>query len=260
YQRRIDPADPQNNPTYASMVQSIDESVGRMVKRVEDEGLAGYTVFLFTSDNGGLASAEYKGQRATSNAPLKAGKGFLYEGGIREPLCIVWPGVTKPGSVSDEPVTSTDFYPTMARMAGITRLIGAPRDGVSLVPLLRGRPAPKREALYWHYPHYSNQGGRPGAAVRMGDWKLIKWYEDGSVELYNLANDAGETKNMASAEPDVARALQASLDHWLEEMAPVMPVANVDYDAARETEGLAPAIREQLEKGELPTPGRNAVP
>ncbi len=256
YERKASPDDPQNNAVYAAMVQSIDESVGRVVKRVEAEGLGAHTVYIFMSDNGGLASAEYKGQRATSNAPLKAGKGFLYEGGIREPLCIVWPGVTRAGSVCDVPVTSTDFYPTMAEMAGVTRVIGAPRDGVSLTPLLRGRAAPKREALYWNYPHYSNQGGRPGAAVRMGDWKLIRWYEDRSVELYRLSDDPGETKNLAEAMPEEARRLEASLDRWLEAMGPAMPVGNPDYDAARETEGLAPAIREQLLKGELPTPGK----
>ena len=136
YERKMDPRhpDPQNNATYAAMVQSIDESVGRLVKRVEAEGLTDNTVFIFTSDNGGLVSAEYKGQTATSNAPLKAGKGFLYEGGIREPMCIVWPRVTKPGSVCEVPVISTDFYPTMARMAGVGRFIGSPRDGVDLVP------------------------------------------------------------------------------------------------------------------------------
>ncbi len=258
YQRKVrDPKDPQNNATYAAMVQSIDESVGRVVSRIRSEGLENETIFIFTSDNGGLASAEYKGQTPTSNLPLKAGKGFLYEGGIREPLVIVWPGVTKAGSVSPVPVTSTDFYPTIAQMAGVTRMIGAPKDGVNLVPLLRRGTAPKRDALYWHYPHYSNQGGRPGAAVRMGDWKLIRWYEDNSVELYNLSTDPGELKNVAESTPEIAKVLRANLDRWLEGMHPVMPTPNPDYDAERETEGLGAAIREQLKSGDLPTPGKN---
>ena len=256
YQRKADArnGDPQHNATYAAMVQSIDESVGRLVKRVADEGLTESTVFIFTSDNGGLVSAEYKGQAPTSNAPLKAGKGFLYECGIREPLLIVWPGVTKPGSVCHEPVISTDFYPTLARMAGVRRFIGAPRDGVDLTPTLRRGTAPARDAIFWHYPHYSNQGGRPGAAIRMGAWKLIKWYEDGAVELYNLPTDAGEQKNLATAEPAIAQQLRARLDAWLADMGPAMPVSNPDYDADRETEGLADAIREQLRNGELPSP------
>jgi arylsulfatase A len=256
YQRKIDPrhSDPQHNAVYAAMVQSIDESVGRLVKRVEDEGLTENTVFIFTSDNGGLVSAEYKGQAATSNAPLKGGKGFLYEGGIREPLCIVWPGVTKPGSLCEAPVVSTDFYPTIARMAGVGRFIGAPRDGVDLTPVLRRGTPPKREAIFWHYPHYSNQGGRPGAAVRMGDWKLILWFEDDAVELYNLRTDEGELKNVADAERGKAQELRARLDRWLQEMSPLMPVRNPAYDAERETEGLADAIREQLRSGELPGP------
>jgi arylsulfatase A len=256
YERKSDPRHPdaQHNATYAAMVQSIDDSVGRLVNRIEIEGLTNDTVFIFTSDNGGLASAEYKGQVATSNAPLKGGKGFLYEGGIREPLVVVWPGVTKPGSVCKAPVISTDFYPTIARMAGTERFIGAPRDGVDLTPTLRRGAEPKRDALFWHYPHYSNQGGRPGAAIRMGGWKLIKWYEDGAVELYNLAADPGEEKNLAETETSIAKVMQARLEAWLDSMHPLMPIPNPDYDATRETEGLSPAIREQLQKGELPGP------
>jgi arylsulfatase A len=255
YKEKIDKKNPQNNPVYAAMVQSVDESVGRLVKRVEAEGLTKDTIFIFTSDNGGLASAEYKGQTATSNAPLKAGKGFLYEGGMREPMCIVWPGVTKPGSICSVPVTSTDFYPTMAQMAGVVRTIGAPKDGVSLAPLLRGGTSLRRDAIYWHYPHYSNQGGRPGAAIRVADWKLIRWYEDDSVELYNLSTDPGEARNVAASAPDIAGVLQAKLEKWRDDLNPAMPVLNPKYDAARETEGLGQAIREQLASGELPTPG-----
>jgi len=254
YEGKIDRKDPQHNPVYAAMVQSIDESVGRLVKRIEMEGLTSNTVFIFTSDNGGLASAEYKRQVATSNAPLKAGKGFLYEGGIREPLFFVWPGVTKPGSVSSIPVISTDFYPTIAQMAGVTRIIGAPRDGLSLAPLLRGRAAPKRDALYWFYPHYSNQGGRPGAAIRAGEWKLIRWFEDDSAELYNLTADPGETKNLAAEKPQVAAELRSKLDRWLDARYVTLPAPNPKYDKERETEGLGEAIREQLRSGELPTP------
>jgi arylsulfatase A-like enzyme len=254
YQGTADPKNPQHNPVYAAMVQSIDESVGRVARTIEDEKLTGNTVFIFTSDNGGLASAEYKGQTATSNAPLKAGKGFLYEGGIREPMFVVWPGVTAPGSVSEFPVISTDFYRTIAQMAGITKLKGDPRDGVSLVPTLRRNFAPARDAIFWHYPHYSNQGGRPGAAIRLGDWKLLRWYEDNATELYNLRADPGEQKNLADTQAAKARGLDGLLDDWLHALKPEMPVPNPAYDPEQETEGLAPAIHEQLKSGELPTP------
>lgn len=254
FQRKVDPKYPQHNAVYAAMVKSIDDSVGRLVQRVAAEGLADRTVFIFTSDNGGLASAEYKGQTPTSNAPLRAGKGFLYEGGIREPMFIYWPGVTKPNSVSDVPVTGTDFYRTIAQMAGVRKLTGAPLDGVSLVPLLRRTGTLSREALYWHYPHYSNQGGRPGAAMRLGDWKLIRWYEDDSVEFYNLRTDPGETENVAKEEAGKARGMLTLLNDWLAKMRPEMPKPNPAYDATLETEGIAPAIREQLKSGELPTP------
>lgn len=259
FERKADPENPQHNAVYAAMVKSIDDSVGRIVQRVETEGLTENTVFIFTSDNGGLASAEYRGQTPTSNLPLKAGKGFLYEGGIREPLCVVWPGVTKPGATSDVPVTGTDFYRTIAQMAGITRLKGDPRDGVNLTPLLRRGIAPARDALYWHYPHYSNQGGRPGAAIRLGDWKLIRWYEDDSVEFYNLRTDPGEKNNVATEQATRARRMLAMLNDWLTKMHPEMPKPNPAWDAASETEGLLKPIREQLKSGELPTPSGVAL-
>jgi arylsulfatase A-like enzyme len=149
-----------------------------------------------------------------------------------------------------------DFYPTIAEMAGIRRMTGRPLDGVSLTSVLRGGVPPKRDTFYWHYPHYSNQGGRPGAAIRQGDWKLIRWYEDDSTELYNLREDPGEKVNLAEKEETVAQDLNRKLKAWLDSMPVEMPISNPDYDEERETEGLAEAIREQLRKGELPTPGR----
>jgi arylsulfatase A-like enzyme len=176
----------------------------------------------------------------------------LYEGGIREPLIIKWPGVAKPGTQCDVPVVSTDFYPTLVEIAGVKKDPGNPADGVSLTSLLRQEGLPKRDAIFWHYPHYSNQGGRPGAAMRQGDYKLIKWYEDDSVELYNLRDDLGEAHNLAIKIPEKARTMKARLDAWLKEINPEMPKANPAYDKATETEGLAPAIREQLRTGVLP--------
>lgn len=254
YAKRIKPGAVQNNATYAAMVASVDESVGRLLDTLDELKIADRTAVIFMSDNGGLASAEYKGQTPTSNKPLKAGKGFLYEGGIREPMIVKWPGVTKPGSQCDVPVISTDFYPTMLEMAGVTKDPGNPADGVSIVPLLKQTGIPKQDALFWHYPHYSNQGGRPGAAMRQGDFKIIKWYEDDSVELYNLRDDIGEAHNLAVRMPDKARAMKARLDAWLKELNPEMPKPNPDYDKATEMQGLSPAIREQLRTGVLPSP------
>ena len=252
YRARIKPGALQRNPIYAAMVQSVDESVGRLMKKLDELNIADHTAIIFMSDNGGLASAEYRGQTPTSNKPLRAGKGFLYEGGIREPWIIKWPGVTRPGSSCDVPVISNDFYPTMLEMAGIEHDIGDPRDGVSLVLLLGQSAGIRRDALYWHYPHYSNQGGRPGAAIREGDWKLIEFYEDGSTELYNLHDDIGETHNLLSREAARAERMKGKLDRWLREMKVEMPKPNPDYDQSRETAGLQPAIREQLRSGELP--------
>jgi arylsulfatase A-like enzyme len=254
FQRKADPKNPQHNAVYAAMVKSVDESVGRMVQRAALEGIADRTVFIFTSGNGGLASAEYKGLAPTSNAPLKAGKGFLFEGGLRVPMFIVWPGGTKPNSTTDVPVIGTDFFRTIAQLAGVVKLKGAPLDGVSLLPLLRKTGAPARSALYWHYPHYSTQGGRPGAAIRLGDWKLIRWYEDDSIEFYNLRNDPGETRNVTVEQEAKARGMLAMLNDWLAKTHPPMPNANPAYDPTLETEGLAAAIQAQLRSGELPPP------
>ena len=252
YRQRIKPGALQNNATYAAMVASVDESVGRVMKALDELGIADHTAVIFMSDNGGLASAEYKGQTPTSNKPLRAGKGFLYEGGVREPMIVKWPGVTTAGSQCDVPVISTDFYPTMLEMAGVTKDPGNPADGVSFVPLLKQSGIPKRDAIFWHYPHYSNQGGRPGAAMRERDFKIIEWYEDGSIELYNLHDDLGEAHNLAVKMPEKAHEMKARLDAWLKEMNPEMPKPNPDYDKANETQGLGAAIREQLRTGVLP--------
>jgi arylsulfatase A-like enzyme len=159
----------------------------------------------------------------TANLPLRAGKGWLYEGGIREPMLIKWPGVVKAGSVCDEPVTSTDFYPTMLEMAGLDLMPEQHKDGVSLAPLLKNKGKLKRKAIYWHYPHYHGSGNRPSGAVRAGDYKLIEWYEDNSVELYNLKNDIGEKHDLAKKMPDKAAELQGMLARWRTEMNAKMP-------------------------------------
>jgi len=204
----------QANAAYAAMVEAMDEQIGRVLDKLEELGLARNTVVVFMSDNGGLSTAE---GLATSNLPLRGGKGWLYEGGIREPLLIRWPGVAKPGSRCQVPVISMDFYPTFLEVAGLPLLPEQHRDGVSLVPLLKGGTALKRDALFWHYPHYSNQGGFPGGAIRMGEWKLIERFEDGRVHLYNLKDDLGERNDLAAKEPERVEMMRDRLHAWYRE-------------------------------------------
>lgn len=219
----------QDSPVYAAMVQSMDESVGRIMDKLRQLELHESTVVIFTSDNGGLSTAE---GTPTSNAPLRAGKGWCYEGGIREPLIIKWPGVTKPGSTCDVPVTSTDFYPTMLEMAGLPLRPRQHLDGISLAPVLRGVGKLDRQAIYWHYPHYSNQGGPPSAAVRSGDWKLIEFFEDGHVELYNLREDIAEKNDLANRHPQKAKELTDMLHRWLKDVDAAMPTPNPSWKPA----------------------------
>jgi len=211
----------QDHAVYAGMVQSVDESVGRVLDKLEELGLDDNTVVIFMSDNGGLSTVGREGP--TCNLPLRAGKGWLYEGGIREPMLIKWPGVAKSGSVCHEPVTSTDFYPTMLEMAGLPRRPGQHADGLSLVPLLKRTGTLRRDAIYWHYPHYHGSGNRPSGALRAGDYKLIEWYEDGHVELYNLKNDIGEQNDLANRMPLKAAELRRMLHAWRDEMNARMP-------------------------------------
>ena len=221
----------QTNAIYAAMIQSVDESVGRLVRKLEKLNLADRTVIFFTSDNGGLCTLEGPNTPATSNAPLREGKGYLYEGGIREPWIVKWPGVVKPGGVCDTPVCTIDLYPTILQMAGV-KAAGQGIDGLSLVPLLKDPKAPfKRDALYWHYPHYSNQGGKPGGAIRSGDFKLIEFYEQGRVELYNLKQDLQESRNLAEEMPGKVQQLEKKLDDWRIATKAQMMMPNPDYHA-----------------------------
>ncbi len=216
----------QGNPIYAAMIESLDDSVGRVLAKLDELKLAERTLVLFTSDNGGLCVVEGPNTPPTINTPLREGKGYLYEGGIREPLLIRWPGVTKPGSVINTPVCVIDFFPTIRDACGVQS--DAKVDGVSLLPALKDEPL-KREALFWHYPHYSNQGGRPGAAVRAGDYKLIEFYENGRRELYDLKKDLGESNNLIESKPDVAKELYGKLDAWRKAVGAKMMKPNPDY-------------------------------
>lgn len=215
----------QNHAVYAGMVKAMDDAVGRVVRAVEEAGELDRTLFVFFSDNGGLSTSEGS---PTSNAPLRAGKGWLYEGGIREPCIIAWPGRITAGSTSDQLVISNDFYPTLLEAAALPLDHDQHVDGVSLMPILRGQTERlERSTIFWHYPHYGNQGGSPGSAVRDGDWKLIRFFESGrNPELYNLAEDIGESDNRFEAEPIVAVRLNALLDEWLNNVDAQYPTPN----------------------------------
>ncbi len=205
----------QNHPVYAAMVHAMDEAVGRVLGKLDELGLAENTVVFFFSDNGGLATSE---GHPTSNLPLRAGKGWLYEGGIREPCLVRWPGVTPPGSVCHRAVCSIDFYPTILEIAGVEPDPEHRVDGVSLVPLLTGSGDFPTRPLFWHYPHYGNQGGFPGGAVRLGRWKLLERYEDGRVHLYDLLDDPGETNDLAAVRLRKVEQLRAMLHRWYGEV------------------------------------------
>ncbi len=217
----------QQHAAYSGMVESMDTHVGRVLDAIEELGLEAGTVVVFMSDNGGLSTSE---GHPTSNLPLRAGKGWLYEGGIREPMIIRWPGHTAPGGVVEEPVISTDFYPTMLQMAGLPLDPAQHVDGVSLVPLLEGSGALEREALFWHYPHYGNQGGFPGSAVRMGRYKLIESFEHERLQLFDLENDVGEQNDLAAEMPDRVAQMHEVLQRWRREVDAKLPTPNPDYE------------------------------
>ena len=195
----------QSHATYAAMVEAMDEAVGSVIQTLKEEGLWEKTIVVFTSDNGGLSTSEGS---PTSNLPLNGGKGWMYEGGIREPWIIHYPGVTTAGSVSGVPIAGIDLYPTVAAAAGYE--LTEELDGVDLKPLLGGGEL-DRDALYWHYPHYSNQGGFPGGAIRQGDYKLLENYEDGTAALYDVRNDLGEAVDLSAEKPELAAEMRGKL-------------------------------------------------
>ena len=216
----------QDHPVYAGMVEAMDNGVGLALDALKRNGLLESTIVVFTSDNGGVSAGDGK---ATSNLPLRGGKGRQWEGGIREPYYISWPAVIDAGSTCDVPVTGADFYPTLIDLAGLPSRPEQHADGVSLVPLLKGQTIADR-TLYWHYPHYGNQGGEPSSIIRKGDWKLIHYYEDGRDELYNVATDRGEQKDVAAAHPEQVSTLREQLHTFLKETEARMPVENSNFD------------------------------
>jgi arylsulfatase A-like enzyme len=218
------------NPLYAAVVETLDDSVGRLLRRLDVLGLRENTVVVFTSDNGGLHVPEGRDDAPTHNTPFRAGKGFLYEGGLRVPLVVRWPGRVKAGADSAVPVVNTDLTPTLLALAGLE----TPRDldGLSFAALLRGEGELAPRPLFWHCPHYTNQGGRPAGAVRAGHWKLVEHYEDGTAELFDLARDPGEATDLAAREPERAAALKARLAGWRRSAGARENRPNPEFDPA----------------------------
>lgn len=221
----------QEHAVYAGMVEAMDAAVGKVLAKLDALGLAENTIVLFTSDNGGLSTSEGS---PTSNLPYRGGKGWLYEGGIREPLIVRWPGKVKPGSTIDTPVCGIDLMPTLIDATGATTRPGQKLDGVSLVPVLTASGKLADRPLFWHYPHYGNQGGAPGAAMRLGDWKLIEWFE-GKTELFNLANDVSEKTDLAAQEPERVKTMLAQLKAWQTGVGAKFPAPNTAYDPTKPT-------------------------
>jgi arylsulfatase A-like enzyme len=239
FRSRRDVMEPsQNIPLYAAMMEMADEGIGRVLKKLDELKQAENTVVILTSDNGGLTAPEYQKRPVTSNRPLREGKGHLYEGGIRVPWIVRWPAVVKAGTLCDDPVSSVDFYSTLLEIAGVSDVAGHVPDGRSFVPLLKGAGRMSERPLFWHYPHYSNQGGAPAGAVRLGDFKLIEFYEDNHVELYDLRKDPGEKNNLAASAPARADRLRKTLLSWRGQVQAHMPEGNPRYDTARQMDGL----------------------
>lgn len=216
----------QAHAVYAGMVEVMDTAVGLVLETLEKNNLLGNTIIVFFSDNGGLSTAEGS---PTSNLPLRAGKGWLYEGGIRVPLIFSWKGQIPEGIENNVPVISMDFYPTLVELAGLKDSFkgNGEIDGVSLSPLIQNQSgAIARDALYWHYPHYGNQGGNPGSVNQEDGWKLIYFYEDDRVELYNLKTDIGERNDLAKTEVEKAKYLQNKLQQWLKSTKASFPAPN----------------------------------
>ncbi len=229
FDRRLNVRQVQDCPIYGGMVETMDDAVGIVLRKLDELGLSDNTIVCFTSDNGGVSSGD---AYSTSNTPLRGGKGRQWEGGIREPFYINAPGVTKSGSTSAVPVNGIDWYPTLLELAGIPVPKKQDVDGVSMVPLLKGGAIADRP-LYWHYPHYGNQGGEPSSIITQDDWKLIYYHEDGREELYHLTKDPAEKHDLARREPRKAKALRAKLDAWLKSTDAKLPAKDSAFNLGK---------------------------
>jgi arylsulfatase A-like enzyme len=229
YKDKLRPGQRHTNPVYAAMIESLDDAVGRVRRELDELKLTDRTIVIFTSDNGGRVPT-------TSNHPLRVGKGSCYEGGTRVPLIVYWPGVTKPGSECDTPVITMDLFPSLVEMTAIHASAKTAVDGLSLAPLLKQTGELKRDELFWHYPHYQHYqlgGTTPYGAIRKGDFKLIEFFDDVRVELYNLREDIGEQNDLAKQMPGKVSELRQRLHEWRQEVGAQMPTRNPKYDPSK---------------------------
>lgn len=231
FQHKTSPGQAQNNPINAGMIYSLDENMGRLMKVLDSLNLSENTLLIFNSDNGGNHYADTP--QKTSNKPLREGKGSNYEGGIRVPLIVRWPKHIKAGQVIDEPVAGYDFYPTLLHLTGLRKSENNTIDGVNLLPLLTQNKPLKREALYFHYPHYHHGGASPHSVIRKGEYKLIRFYEDGHTELYHISDDISEENDLSVDSPDKVIELQNDLNNWLKQTGAQMPTRNPEYNPDR---------------------------
>lgn len=217
------------NPTYAAMIETMDDTVGLLLAKLDELKLSKNTIVIFTSDNGGLHVLEFPDSPATHNTPYRAGKGFLYEGGLRVPLIVRWPGSLDAGQVSDVPVSQLDFVPTLLAACGVKP--EGPLDGEGFIAHYADSKRPLRP-FFWHFPHYTNQGSRPAGAMREGNWKLIEHYEDGRLELFDLSKDVSEEKDLSASEPDRAKAMQVRLAAWRKDVKAQENTLNPAFNVA----------------------------
>ncbi len=247
YQQKPKPTTGVNNPVYAAMVAHVDQSVGRIVKALDELQLSDNTIVIFTSDNGGLRQTFSGGETVSTNAPLRDEKGSLYEGGIRVPLIIKWPGVAKAGTTCEEPTISVDFWPTLAEIGEAKLKEHQIIDGLSLVPLIKDPTSHlNRDAIYFHYPHYHHS--EPAGAIRAGDWKLIEFFADDRQELYNLKQDLSERTNLTATMPQKAAELQQKLSDWRKTTTAALPKKNPKYDAQRSSEWWSRRTNQPVKK------------
>lgn len=230
YTSLIDTLARHQNATYAAMVEHTDDAVGKIISKLKEKGLYDNTIILFSSDNGGLIGNPKR--NVTNNAPLRTGKGDIYEGGVRIPTIIYAPKYKKGGMKVEEPIISMDYYPTLMDLAGITtsKTIAQTVDGRSLVPLFENNKNIDREAIYWHYPHYHQEGGVPYSSIRLGDLKLIQNFENDTFELYNLKDDIGETNNVIEDYPEKFELMKSKLENWRKDVDAQYATTNENFE------------------------------
>ena len=250
----------QDNPIYAGLVETMDDAVGIVLNALKENDLDKNTIVIFTSDNGGVASGD---NYSTSNLPLRGGKGYQWEGGIREPFFIKIPWLNSKIKTSDFPVIHTDFYPTLLDIANIPLKPKQHIDGISLKPILEGKQIETNRPLYWHYPHYGNQGGSPSSMIQQNGWKLIHYWEDNYQELYKLPSEEQDDQNVADKYPYKAKELKLQLLSWLEEVNAKYPKKDLEYDAGKATKRLFQMTNQKmksLEKNRLDILSRDFKP